>query len=298
MHRGLPVGRDRAVPSAADTATLSRSAGTAYRRGNTAPAPARSFDGAVTSAGVHMLRVVLTGFSQPGDESPSKEQTLFGSRRRADASRRSSWTPSPSSRGRRRRRRRRAHLGRDRRPALRPRLPARLPPDRQPARRRGPHPGGLRPRLPQPLDLHARHLRGLAAPDHHQPLPRPGPPQAADPLRRALRRAGRPAPSDLPDARHGVRRPAPSTTTSSARWPRLPPEFRAAVVLCDVEGLSYEEIAADPRRQARHRPLPHPPRPRHAARGARPPRPGDGPHPLLGGPAAAAVTGLDAGSAP
>src|SRR6185437_13792209 len=24
----------------------------------------------------------------------------------------------------------------------------------------------------------------------------------------------------------------------------LPPEFRAAVVLCDIEGLSYEEIAA------------------------------------------------------
>ena len=45
------------------------------------------------------------------------------------------------------------------------------------------------------------------------------------------------------DARRGVRRPAPSTTTSSGRWPRLPPDFRAAVVLCDVEGLSYEEIA-------------------------------------------------------
>ena len=49
---------------------------------------------------------------------------------------------------------RRAHVGGDRRPALRPRLPPRPPPDRQPARRRGPHPGGLRPRLPQPLDVH------------------------------------------------------------------------------------------------------------------------------------------------
>ena len=88
---------------------------------------------------------------------------------------------------------RRPDLGRDRRAALRPRLPARLPADRQPPRRRGPHPGGLRPGLPLAVDLHARHLRGLAAPDHHQPLPRPGPPQAADPLRRALRRARRPA---------------------------------------------------------------------------------------------------------
>ena len=36
----------------------------------------------------------------------------------------------------------------------------------------------------------------------------------------------------------------------------------------------------DPRRQARHRPLPHPPRPRHAPRGAGPPRPRRRPHPL------------------
>ncbi len=137
---------------------------------------------------------------------------------------------------------RRPDVGRDRRPALRPRLPPGLPPDRQPARRRGPHPGGLRPGLPLPVDLHARHLRGLAAPDHHQPLPRRCPPQAADPLRRALRRARRPAPSDPP--RRTRRTPtAPSTTTSSAPWPTLPPDFRAAVVLCDVEGLTYEEIA-------------------------------------------------------
>ena len=31
---------------------------------------------------------------------------------------------------------------------------------------------------------------------------------------------------------------------SSALSPRCPPDFRAAVVLCDVEQLSYEEIAA------------------------------------------------------
>ena len=35
-----------------------------------------------------------------------------------------------------------------------------------------------------------------------------------------------------------------STTTSQAALDTLPPEFRAAVVLCDIEGLSYEEIAA------------------------------------------------------
>ena len=34
-----------------------------------------------------------------------------------------------------------------------------------------------------------------------------------------------------------------STTTSSPRWPRCRPDFRAAVVLCDIEGLTYEEIA-------------------------------------------------------
>ena len=86
-----------------------------------------------------------------------------------------------------------SHLGGDRQHAQRPGLPPRLPPDRQPARRRGPHPGGLRPRLPLPVDVHARHLRGLAAPHHHEPLPGHGPAQAAHPLRRARRRRGRAA---------------------------------------------------------------------------------------------------------
>ena len=40
----------------------------------------------------------------------------------------------------------------------------------------------------------------------------------------------------------------------------LSPEFRVAVVLCDIEGLTYEEIARDPRHQARHGAQPHPPR--------------------------------------
>ena len=46
----------------------------------------------------------------------------------------------------------------------------------------------------------------------------------------------------------------------------LPPEFRAAVVLCDIEGLSYEEIGATLGRQARHGAQPHPPRTPGAAR--------------------------------
>ena len=91
--------------------------------------------------------------------------------------------------------------------------------------------------------LHARHLRGLAAPDHHQPLPRPGPPQAADPLRRALRRARRPADQRArprPDAAYADRTFDDDVERALAT---LPPDFRAAVVLCDVEGLTYEEIA-------------------------------------------------------
>ena len=138
---------------------------------------------------------------------------------------------------------RRAHLGRDRRAALRPGLPARLPADRQPPRRRGPHPGGLRPRLPVAVDLHARHLRGLAAPDHHQPLPRPGPPQAADPLRRALRRAGRPAHQRVarrPDAayadQHLRRRRRARAGDPAAGLPRRRRALRR-------RGPPYEEIA-------------------------------------------------------
>ncbi len=62
----------------------------------------------------------------------------------------------------------------------------------------------------------------------------------------------------------------------------LPPDFRAAVVLCDIEGLSYEEIAATLGRQARHGALADPPGPGPAARGPGPPRP----RPHARGPAA------------
>ena len=78
--------------------------------------------------------------------------------------------------------------------------------------------------------------------DHHQPVPRPGPPQAADPLRRALRRARRPAlgGTPSPDAAYVDQRFDDDVERALAT---LPPDFRAAVVLCDVEGLTYEEIA-------------------------------------------------------
>ena len=134
-------------------------------------------------------------------------------------------------------------LGRDRRAALRPGLPARLPAHRQPARRRGPHAGGLRPGVPVAVVVHARHLRGLAAPDHHEPVPRPGPPQGQDPLRRARRRRRRPACRAAPSRPTTRCSTGSSTTTSRRRSPSCRPDFRAAVVLCDIEGLSYEEIA-------------------------------------------------------
>ena len=44
-------------------------------------------------------------------------------------------------------------------------------------------------------------------------------------------------------ARRATRSTGCSTPTSRPRWPPCAPDFRAAVVLCDVEGLSYEEIA-------------------------------------------------------
>ena len=87
------------------------------------------------------------------------------------------------------------------------------------------------------------HLRGLAAPDHHEPVPRPGPPQGA-------RSASTPSPTT---PRRGCRAGRSRPTCRSldglfdddveAALAALPPDFRAAVVLCDIEGLSYEEIA-------------------------------------------------------
>ena len=116
------------------------------------------------------------------------------------------------------------------------------------------------------------HLRGLAAPDHHEPLPRPGPAQAADPLRRALRRAGRPAHQLVAEPGRGVRRP------HLRRRHRARPRDPAPGLPCRRRALrrrgpQLRGDRRDPRRQARHRPLPHPPRPRDAALRARAPRP-------------------------
>ena len=134
------------------------------------------------------------------------------------------------------------------------------------------------------VDLHARHLRGLDPPDHHQPLPRPGPPQAADPLRRPLRRARRPAPQRAADARHGVRRPAPSTTTSSAPCRRCrrssgPPSCSATSRACPTRRspqILDAKLGTVRSRIHRGRAM--------LRAGARPPRPGRRPHPLPADP--------------
>src|SRR5829696_2511771 len=64
----------------------------------------------------------------------------------------------------------------------------------------------------------------------------------------------------------------------------LPPDFRAAVVLCDIEGLSYEEIAAT--LGIKLGPVPDPPRPGAAAGGVGAPgaAPGPGRAARAGGP--------------
>ena len=44
-------------------------------------------------------------------------------------------------------------------------------------------------------------------------------------------------------SRVGLRSPLYCTGVGKAILATLPPDFRAAVVLCDIEGLSYEEVA-------------------------------------------------------
>ena len=87
------------------------------------------------------------------------------------------------------------------------------PPHPGPARGRGSHPGGLCPGLPLAVQLHPRHIRGLAASHHHQPLPRHGAPQAAHPLR--CSGGARPSASPAADRR----RPRSTTTPiSTVTW--------------------------------------------------------------------------------
>ena len=104
-----------------------------------------------------------------------------------------------------------ADLGGDRPRPQRPGLPAGVSADRQPPRRRGSHPGRLRPGVPLAAPLPAGHVRGLAAPDHHQPVPRLARGVAEDPLRRPGRRLRRAAAEHLADSvgAAGRRRPRP-----------------------------------------------------------------------------------------
>ena len=138
---------------------------------------------------------------------------------------------------------RRSGLGRHRGGALRPGLPARLPSDRQPPGRRGPHAGRVHPRLPLARHVRAGQLPRLDAPDHHQPLPRPCPPHvpaAHGRLHRGRRGPAARAPRSLPES---AVHDADFDPDIEAALASLPEEFRVAVVLCDVEGLSYEEIS-------------------------------------------------------
>ena len=120
--------------------------------------------------------------------------------------------------------------------------------------------------------VHAGHVRGLAAPDHDQPVPRQVRRKARIRFDALPDDAGRPARRAASPARRRCTTTRTSTTDVQAALDALPPEFRAAVVLCDIEGLTYEEIADDAGRQARHRPQPHPPGPVTAADRARAPR--------------------------
>ena len=88
----------------------------------------------------------------------------------------------------------------------------------------------------------------------------------ADVLRR--RAAARPRPSSCRRTGPAVRRRqealATGGETSPAPLEALPEPFRTAVVLRDVEELSYEEIAKHRGRADRDRDVAHPPRPRAA----------------------------------
>ncbi len=93
-------------------------------------------------------------------------------------------------------------------------LPAGLPAHWQHARRRGPDAGGLRPRVPLPGHLLAGHLRGLAAPDHHQLVPGHGAAAAADPVRGPGRGDGPASAGPSPPRR---RRSTTGTSTATSR---------------------------------------------------------------------------------
>ena len=152
----------------------------------------------------------------------------------------------------------------------RPGLPPGLPADRQPARRRGPHPGRVRPGLPLAAPLPARDVRGLAAPDHHQPVPGRSPSPAEDPLRRPGRRLGGAVAERLADPLRGAGRRGPRSRRrrGAGRAAAGVPGRRGAVRHRRSQ-LRGDQRGA--RRQDRHRTQPDPPGPCAAAGRSRPP---------------------------
>ena len=136
-------------------------------------------------------------------------------------------------------------------------------------RRRGPHPGRVRPGVPLAAHLPARHVRGLAAPHHHQPVPGRRPTQAEDPLRRSGRRLGGAPAEPLADPLGGARR-----RRSRPRRRRRPGRPAARLPSrCRALRHRRSHVRGDrrgPRHQDRHRPQSDPPRSRAAARRARP----------------------------
>ena len=92
-------------------------------------------------------------------------------------------------------------------------------------------------------ELLARHLRGLAAPDHHEPVPRHGPPPRSGSASTRCPRTPSGCPGSAPSPEQ-VYADTHLDPQIQAALDALSPEFRVAVVLCDIEGLTYEEIAA------------------------------------------------------
>ena len=134
-------------------------------------------------------------------------------------------------------------LGRTRPPARRPGIPVGLPPVRESARRRGPDAGNVHPGVPLACRTTspARSRAGCTA----------SPPTCSS-IWSAVAAAS--AWKRCPRITTGCLRTKPNPEQIyhdsrlgpdlQAALDSLPPEFRAAVVLCDIEGLSYEEIGA------------------------------------------------------
>ena len=115
------------------------------------------------------------------------------------------------------------------------------------------------------------HVRRLAAPHHHQPVPRLGPAQAADPVRGAGRRDGSPAARLRAHARPGLRRQSPGRRCAGrAEGASAGVPGRGGAVR--HRGLLVRGDRRHPGRQAGHGAQPDSPRARSAARRARAPQ--------------------------